>query len=77
MDNRQFNIQTLIRQRTTIITIKNTQVMFGNSFCFLFSNFFFGNIKKKKFSCIFEIKNLCGQLKFKKKKFFEEKNKKD
>ena len=49
--------------------------MFGNSFCFLFSNFFFFlEYKEKKNSCIFEIKNMFGQLKLKKKKkFFEEK----
>ena len=52
--------------------------MFGNSFCFLFSKIVFGNVKKKKNSCIFEIKNMFGQLKFKKKKkkLFEEKNRK-
>ena len=50
--------------------------MFGNSFCFLFSILFFGNIKKKQFSCIFEIKNLFGQLKLKKKSFSKKKIKK-
>ena len=48
--------------------------MFGNSFCFLFSNiFFFWEYKEKKNSCIFEIKNMFGQLKLKKKKNFKEK----
>ena len=36
-------------------------------FIFYFQNFVFGNIKKKKFSCIFEIKNMFGKLKLKKK----------
>ena len=27
---------------------QNPKVMFGNSFCFLFSKLFFGNTKKKK-----------------------------
>ena len=39
--------------------------MFGNSFCFLFSKLVFGNKKRKQFSCIFEIKNMFGQLKLK------------
>ena len=48
--------------------------MFDNSFCFLFSKIFFQEYKEKKISCIFEIKNMFGQLKLKKKKkFFEEK----
>ena len=51
--------------------------MFGNSFCFLFSKTFFWEYKEKKqFSCIFEIKNMFGQLKLKKKQFFEKKNRK-
>ena len=54
---------------------KKKKVMFGNSFCFLFSKTFFGNIKKKQFSCIFEIKNILSQLKLK-RQFFEKKNKK-
>ena len=40
-------------------------------FVFYFQKLVFENIKKKKFSCIFEIKNMFGQLKLKKKKFFE------
>ena len=44
--------------------------MFGNRFSFLFSKLVFGNIKKKQFSCIFEIKNIFDQLKLK-KQFFE------
>ena len=52
----------------------STQVMFGNGFCFLFLKFFF--LEYKKNSCIFEIKNMFGQLKLKKKQFFEKKNKK-
>ena len=51
---------------------KTNYVMFGNSFCFLFSKTFFGNIKKKQFSCIFEIKNILSQLKLK-RQFFEKK----
>ena len=48
--------------------------MFGNSFCFLFSKTSFWEYKKKKkqFSCIFEIKNMFGQLKLK-RWFFEKK----
>ena len=42
--------------------------MFDNSFCFLFSKIFFQEYKEKNNSCIFEIKNMFGQLKFKKKK---------
>ena len=52
--------------------------MFDNSFYFLFSKTCFGEYKetkKKQFSCIFEIKNMFGQLKLK-RLFFEEKNKK-
>ena len=44
-------------------------------FVFYFQKLVFGNIKKKQFSCIFEIKNMFGKLKLKKKKFFEEKRK--
>ena len=46
--------------------------MFGNRFCFLFQKLVFRNIKKKQFSCIFEIKKMFGQLKLK-RQFFEEK----
>ena len=47
--------------------------MFGNSFYFLFSKTCFWEYKeKKKFSCIFEIKNMFGQLKLK-RQFFEKK----
>ena len=47
--------------------------MFGNNFYFLFSKTCFWEYKKKKqFSCIFEIKNMFGQLKLK-KQFFEKK----
>ena len=43
-------------------------------FVFYFQKLVFGNIKKKQFSYNFEIKNMFGQLKLKKKKkFFEEK----
>ena len=60
--------------------VTETQVMFGNSFCFLFSKTCFWKYKEKTiFFCIFEIKNMFGQLKLKKKKkkkFFEEKNRK-
>ena len=53
------------------------KVMFGNSYYFLFSKTCFWEYNEKKNSCIFEIKNMFGQLKFKKKKqFFEEKNRK-
>lgn len=44
-------------------------------FIFYFQKLVFGNMKKKQFSCIFEIKNMFGQLKFK-IYFFEEKNRK-
>ena len=50
--------------------------MFGNSFCFLFLNFFFRNRNKKQFSCIFKIKKHVWLVEIKKKKkeeFFEEK----
>ena len=36
-------------------------------FVFYFQKIVFENIIKKKFSCIFEIKNMFGQLKLKKK----------
>ena len=50
--------------------------MFGNSFYFLFSKTCFWEYKeKKKFSCIFEIKNMFGQLKLK-RQFFEKKKRK-
>ena len=42
--------------------------MFDNNFILYFQKLVFGNIKKKQFSCIFEIKNIFGQLKLKKKK---------
>ena len=43
--------------------------MFGNSFYFLFSKTYFWKYKEKKqFYYIFEIKNMFGQLKLKKKK---------
>ena len=45
-------------------------------FVFYFQKLILGNIKKKRFSCIFEIKNMFSQLKLNKKKFFEEKNRK-
>ena len=44
--------------------------MFGNNFYFLFlKTCFWKYIKKKKkqFSCVFEIKNMFGQLKLEKK----------
>ena len=50
--------------------------MFGNYFFFFifyFQKLVLGNINKKQFSCIFEIKNMFSQLKLKKKKFFKEK----
>ena len=52
--------------------------MFGNSFYFLFLKTCFWKYKnkiKKQFSCIFEIKNMFGQLKFFfKKSFLKKKN---
>ena len=46
-------------------------------FIFYFQKLVFRNIKKKQFSYIFEIKNMFGQLKFKKKKsFLKKKNRK-
>ena len=47
--------------------------MFGNSYYFLFSKTCFWEYNEKKNSYIFEIKNMFGQLKFKKKKFEEKK----
>ena len=41
-------------------------------FVFYFQKLVFGNIKKKKFSCIFEIKIMFGQMKLK-RYFFKEK----
>ena len=35
------------------------------NFVFYFQKLVFGNINKKQFSCIFEIKNMFGQLKLK------------
>ena len=51
--------------------------MFGNLFFFYFQKLVLENIKKKKkqFSCIFEIKNMFGQLKLK-NSFFVKKNRK-
>ena len=48
--------------------------MFGNSFCFLFSKTCFQEYKEKKNSCIFEIKNMFGQLKLKIQLFEKKKN---
>ena len=42
-------------------------------FVFYFQKLVFGNIKKKQFSCNFEIKNMFGQLKLKKMVFKEKK----
>ena len=53
---------------------KNIKVMFDNSFYFYFQKLVFGNIMKKQISCIFEIKNMFGQLKLK-IQFFEKKQK--
>ena len=44
-------------------------------FVFYFQKLVFGNIKKKQFSCIFEIKNMFGKLKLKKKSFLKKKEK--
>ena len=49
--------------------------MFGNSFCFLFSKTCFWEYKEKKISCIFEIKNMFGQLQLKKNSFLKKKKK--
>ena len=48
--------------------------MFGNIFYFPFSKTCFWEYKEKKNSCIFEIKNMFGQLKLK-RQFFKEKKK--
>ena len=45
-------------------------------FVFYFQKLVFGNIKKKQFSCIFEIKNMFGKLELKKKVFWRKKKKK-
>ena len=45
-------------------------------FVFYFQKFVFENIKKKQFSCIFEIKNMFGYLKLKKDGFLRKKNRK-
>ena len=45
-------------------------------FVFYFQKLVFGNIKKKQFSCIFEMKNMFGKLKLKKKVFWRKKKKK-
>ena len=50
--------------------------MFGNSFCFLFSKTCFWEYKEKTIFLYFLNKKIFGQLKLKKKKFFEEKNRK-
>ena len=49
--------------------------MFGNNFYFLFSKTCFWECKEKQFYYIFEIKSMFGQLKLKKKQFFEKKKK--
>ena len=60
-----------------LILSQNCRLCLVTYLVFYFLKFVFRNIKKKKqFSCIFETKNMFCQLKFKKKKFFEEKNKK-
>ena len=56
-------------------TIKKLRLCLVTIFVFYFQKLFSGNIKKKQFSCIFEIKNMFGQLK-KEEEFFEEKNRK-
>ena len=52
----------------------NIRLCLVTVFVFYFQKLFFGNTKKKQFSCIFEIKNMFGWLKLKKK--IEEKNRK-
>ena len=44
----------------------DTEVMFGNSFCFLFSKTCFWEYKEKTIFLYFEIKNMFGWLKLKK-----------
>ena len=64
--------------------LKTLRLCLVTVFVFYFQKLVFGNIKKKQFSCIFEIKNMFSWLKLKKKnflkkkkrKFFEEKNRK-
>ena len=51
--------------------------MFGNSFRFLFSKTCLGECKEKTIFLYFEIKNMFGQLKFKKKKKFFGKKRKE
>ena len=46
--------------------------MFGNNFCFLFSKTCFWEYEEKKFSCIFEIKNMW-LVEIKKNSFFKKK----
>ena len=47
------------------ISYSNIRLCLVTVFIFYFQKLIFGNIKKKKFSCIFEIKNMFGQLKLK------------
>ena len=53
-------------------SFKKLRLCLVTIFVFYFQKLVFGNIKKKQFSCIFEIKNMFGQLKLK-RQFFEEK----
>ena len=68
-------ISFLQEQKEKLDHIENVWICLVTVFVFYFQKLVFGNIKKKRFSCIFEIKNMFGQLKLK-RQFFEEKNKK-
>ena len=60
------NAMTRMEKRKT--KIKKLRLCLVTVFVFYFQKLAFENIKKKQFSCIFEIKNMFGQLKLKKEK---------
>ena len=53
-----------------------TKVMFGNSFCFLFSKTCFWEYKEKTIFLYFGNQKYVWLVEIKKKQFFEEKNRK-
>ena len=55
------------------LALKKLRLCLVTIFVFYFQKLVFENIKKKQFSCIFEIKNMFGQLKLKKMVFLRKK----
>ena len=75
-DHFNFPLKKKEKEKEKKKILKSFRLCLVTVFVFYFQKLVLGNIKKKKqFSCIFEIKNIFGQLKIK-RQFFEEKNRK-